>query len=722
MNHPKQTSKEQSLKFRFDISTFKLLGRELITDRITALFELVKNSYDANANKVWVEFYNVNTLGRNSKIIIRDDGLGMSYEDLRDKWMVIGANNKRVNDYSPKPYQRKYVGEKGVGRFAVDKLGSKLTLKTKRKTSNVTHTLIIDWKKYEDEANKQVQEGKQLNLFGSKGEDLEKNYFTDVENSILTERQDDNSQGTTLEIEYIRDVWVEDDIKRAFQELAKIVSPLKKQLTYPFDIFLQCNDYEQYQTQIKVENNAIQFNTETFVLSFDLEQQLQEVLTLKGKKLSKKWSQPSKMGMVKFTLYYFDQQAKRMYKNAYQGASIDGIKIYRDDIITTPFAEYATSDLKKRDILGIDKRRYSGFFDKVSSKDLIGIVEITKENNPCIIDSTNRQDFVDNEEYRELKNFIIRQLRIFEQYSKLQKRENKEQVIRSLQNANEDFKNLNEVIADVQKQAPNHLKPLFNKLRDTSGQIKEKLNIGEKALKESEKDRIRQENLFLSLMSLQNYATQIAHVVRTVIQQIGSRAVFFVKRFPNENLNSTFLKYATQIQEGMEKLEKAVDFMLSYASSNANFEDINLKELIENLFYNIYDLTFKENSVDISVKVDSNIEVIHNRQFFEDIFSNLISNSIKALSNTTNKLIQCTGVKNQKGFEILFSDNGCGIEKDDRDRIFEIYYTKTENQKGAGIGLYIVKERINALKGTIEVIEPELKPTGATFKIVIPFK
>ena len=109
------------LHFKFDVSTFRLLGRELITDRITALFELVKNCYDANAENVQLTFENLNPLCPNSRIIIEDDGLGMTFEDIRDKWMVIGTRSKRRNRTSPAPYNRIVAGKKGVGRFAVDK-------------------------------------------------------------------------------------------------------------------------------------------------------------------------------------------------------------------------------------------------------------------------------------------------------------------------------------------------------------------------------------------------------------------------------------------------------------------------------------------------------------------------------------------------------------------------------------------------------------------------
>ena len=129
----KSKNEDKFLKFNFDVSAFRLLGRELITDRITALFELVKNSYDSNANTATIEFININPISKESKIIIRDDGFGMDYSDIKNRWMVIGTSSKRRERTTPEPYNRIVSGKKGIGRFAVDKLGAKLILKTKKK-------------------------------------------------------------------------------------------------------------------------------------------------------------------------------------------------------------------------------------------------------------------------------------------------------------------------------------------------------------------------------------------------------------------------------------------------------------------------------------------------------------------------------------------------------------------------------------------------------------
>ena len=126
------TIDDKNLRWRFDVNTFRLLGRELITDRVTAVFELVKNCYDANATKVTVDLVNVSSEKKEDrKIIISDNGTGMSFIDIRDKWMVVGTNSKRTKQYSDPPFNRKLVGEKGVGRFAVDKLGERLVIHTK---------------------------------------------------------------------------------------------------------------------------------------------------------------------------------------------------------------------------------------------------------------------------------------------------------------------------------------------------------------------------------------------------------------------------------------------------------------------------------------------------------------------------------------------------------------------------------------------------------------
>jgi len=711
---PEQNKKKEnkdSLYWRFDLSTFRLLGRELITDRITALFELVKNSYDANARNIHVTFLNVNPVGKDTKIIIKDDGIGMDITDLKDKWMVIGTASKRKNRLSPAPFNRKMVGKKGVGRFAVDKLGSKLLLQTKLAGSNELTSLETDWNKYDTLS-------KQYDLFEATQEN-ERKFFTEIPNKYWKEPYLKTSQGTTLEITSIRDPWSKDDIDRAYKELAKLVSPLSKQ-QHEFNIFITSNDYPEY-NETQVRNKAIKFATKTIDIKFDIEKKTQESLKFDDENLTIIKTPIKSFGPVKFKLYYFDQKAKDTFKKEYKGGNIDGIKIYRDGLIATPFAEYESQDIKKRDILGIDKRRYSGFFDKVSSSDLIGLLEITDAENSEIKDSTNRQDFQDNAEYRELKQFIIDQIVELEKYLKYHRKQETEKTKSNLKSAHGDLKAFTSLVRKIKKKAPEKLKKELGALEKQTKKVSIDINRGIKAYNELEKEKIQQENIFLSLMSLQDYALEIAHVVRTSLSRTIRLAEFFKKEFPNPEFNDLFATYAKDIYNEMTRLDSAVDFMLSYAQSNTDFKEINIKSLIEDLFNESYKKIFEQNKIKTIVEIEKPLIIVHNQKFFEDIIENLISNSIKALSGKKNKIIKCTGTFDDSKFILLFSDNGIGIPKEDRNRVFNIYFTRTAEQGGAGIGLYIVKTRIESMKGTVEVIDNELNPTGATFKIILPF-
>lgn len=112
----------------------------------------------------------------------------------------------------------------------------------------------------------------------------------------------------------------------------------------------------------------------------------------------------------------------------------------------------------------------------------------------------------------------------------------------------------------------------------------------------------------------------------------------------------------------------------------------------------------------------------YNRQFFRDILQNLIDNSIKAIAGAPNKIIRCSYEVQENNLVVLISDTGYGIPIENREQVFALYYTTTEEQGGAGVGLYIVKTRVESLKGTIAVVDSEFGETGTTFRISIPFK
>jgi len=277
-----------TLRWRFDVNTFRLIGRELITDRITAVFELVKNSYDANATRVAIEFKDVSSKNSNSKIIITDNGEGMSYDDISNKWMVVGTNNKRIKHTSSPPFNRRYVGEKGIGRFAVDKLGNKVIIKTKRKGETEWLNVSINWNLYEEKSA-----NKQLTL------------FTDIENDFYREPANKDEQGTSLIISEINEIWSLYDIQRLYKEVSKIISPFYP-INPPFNVYIDSNDFSDF-SEKKVEAESIKYASHTAKIGYSLETKKQEVLRFNEKtgEIYTVGENFKSFGPIKLELYFF---------------------------------------------------------------------------------------------------------------------------------------------------------------------------------------------------------------------------------------------------------------------------------------------------------------------------------------------------------------------------------------------------------------------------------
>lgn len=153
----------KNLYFRTNSRHIGQLGRELVTDFVTALVELVKNSYDADAGSVQIKIENANT--PYSRIIVTDTGSGMTQEEFEKKWMVIGTSSKVSEPYTPSG--RKRTGKKGIGRFSVERLAEKVTIYSF--TEYEDFKVSINWNRYEGisvDALKQririLQEGKDV--------------------------------------------------------------------------------------------------------------------------------------------------------------------------------------------------------------------------------------------------------------------------------------------------------------------------------------------------------------------------------------------------------------------------------------------------------------------------------------------------------------------------------------------------------------------------------
>src|SRR5687767_417244 len=127
----------------------KLIGSELISDDVLAVTELVKNAHDADASIVVVECKGVASAA--GEIVVRDDGLGMDLDTLLGHWMQPAATSKAKPSGRFTASGRRMLGEKGVGRFAADKLGAHLELISRRKGHRDEVVAAFDWDDFDND-------------------------------------------------------------------------------------------------------------------------------------------------------------------------------------------------------------------------------------------------------------------------------------------------------------------------------------------------------------------------------------------------------------------------------------------------------------------------------------------------------------------------------------------------------------------------------------------
>lgn len=202
--------KKAQLHFKVSTGLKTVLGSELITNDEVAIFELVKNSYDAQASRVDIVF-------TSDTIVISDNSDGMSLQDIQDKWLLVAYSAKRGDgkkDFRQTIADRKlYAGSKGIGRFSCDRLGQNLILQTRHKKQprGPIHQVTVDWKRFDRDPKE---------LFQSVGVG-----YVELERFGLPKGAKRPTHGTVITIENTHVEWDRDKILRLKSALAKLINP-----------------------------------------------------------------------------------------------------------------------------------------------------------------------------------------------------------------------------------------------------------------------------------------------------------------------------------------------------------------------------------------------------------------------------------------------------------------------------------------------------------------
>lgn len=399
----------ENVYFLSHVNIKNIIGKELINNDNVAVMELVKNSYDAGAKEVTVEFKNLKSKDRkNHEIIIADDGIGMSKEDILHKWLNLAYSIKRVQNAQNNRLQ---AGNKGIGRFSCDRLGKKLDIYTKK--DDKAYHLRIDWEDFENVQDYNVQ----INQIPMKLKEVsDDEIYQDTAYKI-------GKNGTIIQISYLRTRWIKFNENSLFNEVlnyqkfVSLKSALEKLINKSqvesdnFKIILKVQEIDDkgedsYNKKIngEIENKffeKLDFDT-TYIHSAISDDGKHIITKLKDRDkvvfqiIEKNIEFPDLKG-VKIILMHLNPYGKAYFRKQMGVRSVDfgSVYLFINGFRIPPYGEI------DNDSFGLEMRKGQGQRRYLGGREIIGRIEIEDRSEQYQVISS-REGIVQNEAFRQL--------------------------------------------------------------------------------------------------------------------------------------------------------------------------------------------------------------------------------------------------------------------------------------------------------------------------------
>lgn len=355
----------KNLHFKVSSGLKDIIGRDLITNELVAIFELVKNSYDAEAKNV-----NIIINSFENYILIQDDGIGMNYSDLENKWLFVAYSEKK--DQS----KQTYAGSKGIGRFSCDRLGDKLELYSNK--DGDTNKLSINWGDFEKNS---------LEKF----EDLDIKHTNHFNDDILL----DNFSGTTLKISGLRDEWDDNKVERVISALQRLVNPFVDDKRININVKYFSTSLSVPQINKNIQNNISHVLDEktTYIECRIHKKSIKLSLTDKNKLIYDILLENfTELDDVYFKIYYLSRAAKINFTRIMGQSAKDygSIFLYKNDFRIFPYGE------PNFDSFGLNLRKTQGYNRNLGHRELLGWINIRDNKDHFKEVSSRDRGFVDN--------------------------------------------------------------------------------------------------------------------------------------------------------------------------------------------------------------------------------------------------------------------------------------------------------------------------------------
>lgn len=755
----------EKMKYKMSSRATILLGRESVSRVDGAIIELVKNTYDADAGFCYLCFD-----VENDHIYILDNGAGMTKDIIETCWMLIGTDNKRLEYLSTK--NRIKSGEKGIGRFALDRLGSKCKMYTKHNSEDLI-CWETDWSNFEKAG--QVIDDIEADFSYCPNVLFEDIIPAEIKSGIaqFVEEADGDQfslkSGTLFTISGLRDKWTDREKEKVIDVLGYLIPPIEQQ---SYAIITQnslklvadkvANDItDDYDYKVRAHFDGTKVTATVFRNEFDLHimpkelfkqpafcvapyriedfskesfEVIRTISELTGNDTSVYSDMCKQVGP--FDFYFVFMKLSNQGEGPYYYKTVSrkrkvwmenhgGLKIYRDNFVVRPYGDPTS---KVFDWLGLDARKGVNpvaISDKsgqwhVNNSQIQGTVLISRVFNAAISDKANREGIIENEFFETLSSLLIRIISIFEK--------DRAYITRNIKQYN-DNQNKRE---KAKEEAADIVNALLKKKRKHGKEEKantssdaEKLAEAVQIFQEEHEELISEIKLLRALATNGLMTTTMVHDLKSINALLVSRVRGFRLAIKQNDI--------PLIQRNLDDLKTNDEFLKSWITViTTQTKKDRRKRLKKDICKTLAEsLKLIKPILDrkmVTVNFSTDGSEAYKRIFatdFDSVIYNLIINSIESFEETrvTERFIDIS-VESGAVLTIHYSDNGHGLTDAFKKNPYSIFEYGTTSKfdaegkpVGTGLGMYIVASSINEYNGRYTITKVE---DGFGLDITIP--
>lgn len=691
---------EEKLHFKVSSGLKDIIGKDLITNELVAIFELVKNGYDADATEI-----NLIINSYENYIIIQDNGKGMNRDDIENKWLFVAHSEKKDSD-------KVYAGSKGIGRFSCDRLGTKLKLISHK--DEETSELKIDWGEFEKDSL-------------TKFEELDVTYTSlDVVEDRFIQKS-----GTILNISNLRDTWDLNRVNKVISALQRLVNPFVDDGKIKINVKYISSSSGIAELDEYISNNvASVLDKKTIYIECEIKEKEINITLYDKEKIiySFKIENNTILKDIYFKIYYLSKAAKNNFTRIMktEPKNYGSIFLYKNNFRIFPYGEVDF------DAFGLNLRKTQGFNRYLGHRELLGWINITDSENHFNEVTSRDRGFVTNSYTIEFEKVYMELVhRPLESYMQLIKFGNSDideietDDTDAIQKLIQRFKKYKFTVAPRVYELPKIAQPLekkFELLDDVNTSSSEKKEI-QKSLKQAtvelrkenqevkkEKHKIDKENQRLKreiiikeailkkdkpdrqdllFHELSKVGEELDDSIEIIIELIESQDEVFKKQM---------LKQIASLRRSSDKLISIKTQILRI--TNQSLSDtitIDLKEYLRSYF----DIVSEESNAQVTLNFDD-LPVFQDVNVYDlgVLLDNLLLNAAERRRDVE---INLYFSEDNKSFH--FVSNTGPITISPAESIFNLGVTSKPG--GTGIGMYLCKEICEEFGWSINVSSQE---------------